>query len=351
MNKGLSEEQREILKRNKEVYDQWSKYQNGTDKLYKYQKIINKIKWLRDGESREVLKPLAYNQGFYKFIKGSIRFLGKALLNQIFTLFNPNVILKKPIFVIGMPHSGTTISMTLLSQHSDISNSSEMNTFFYPKGDYTLPEREHFKDKSMASESEVKRLNSRFNFYRYIHGNKKRFLNKNPMNMVTVDFLKSCFPDAYFIHVVRDPRAYINSSIYSLPNDIESFDRFQSPEKRVNIFAGPRVTGWRELIRKDPVEQHALQWKACIELVRKQSLDIENFLEIRYEDLCLDTKATIKKVWDFVKLEDNGSIEKVPQKLESKNYKYSKRFSKEKIQLVEKITEDIMKEYNYKFIE
>lgn len=98
MNKDLSEEQREILKRNKEVYDQWSKYQKGTDKLYKYQKIINKIKWLRDGESREVLKPLAYNQGLYKFVKGSIRFLGKALLNQIFTLFNPNVILKKADF-------------------------------------------------------------------------------------------------------------------------------------------------------------------------------------------------------------------------------------------------------------
>ena len=33
MNKGLSEEQREILKRNKEVYDQWRKYQNEINKL------------------------------------------------------------------------------------------------------------------------------------------------------------------------------------------------------------------------------------------------------------------------------------------------------------------------------
>ena len=38
MNKGLSEEQREILKRNKDAYYEWRKYQIGTDKLYKYQK-------------------------------------------------------------------------------------------------------------------------------------------------------------------------------------------------------------------------------------------------------------------------------------------------------------------------
>jgi hypothetical protein len=329
------------------IEELWQTFKKQTHKSYKYQRFINKFKWLRDGETREVIKPLAYKEGFVASCKGISRFLGKAILNNVYTLFHPGKVLDRPIFVIGMPHSGTTIFMKLLAEHSDISNSSEMNTFFYPDGRYVLPECDHYKTAEMATPKEIKRLNKRFNFYRYIHGNNARFLNKNPINMIAVEYLKACFPDAYIIHIVRDPRAYINSSIYSLPSDIESHDRFKAPEERVNIYPGPRTADWRDHIKEDPIEQHAVQWKNCLELVRGQSKKIDNYFETRYEDLCEDTRGIVKKVWEFVGLDPEKDAEKVPVKLESKNYKYSKRFTKEEIQLVEEITSDLMSEYNY----
>ena len=168
----------------------------------------------------------------------------------------------RPVFIIGCPRSGTTISLELLSIHesfawvSNILNQTptklvftqfnriyddpaigknllikrqHVNTIPHPvepwrfwntylsnfqwKSGGLAPPRRHDKNDIAAHEIETIR-----NVTRDIcrHQNKKRFLSKYT-DFPRIKYLIQAFPDAIFLHIVRDGRAVA----YSYYNQIE----------------------------------------------------------------------------------------------------------------------------------
>ena len=91
------------------------------------------------------------------------------------------------------------------------------------------------------------------------HG-KARFVNKHPRNSVRIDYLRRVFPDARFIHVIRDGRAVVSSIVAQIRG------RARRAKQPMGGFCRP--PGWRALLRDDLVEQTALQWQAIVRHVR-----------------------------------------------------------------------------------
>ncbi|WJG08352.1 tetratricopeptide repeat-containing sulfotransferase family protein [Aliiglaciecola sp. LCG003] len=111
-----------------------------------------------------------------------------------------------PIFIVGMPRSGTTLTEQILASHSDIGCTDELPFIeriamqlskgkSYIEGITTMTrqQREHFADYYLQQVEEYT-------------GNKHAlFIDKNPTNFIHIALIKALFPNAKIIALLRDP--------------------------------------------------------------------------------------------------------------------------------------------------
>lgn len=120
-------------------------------------------------------------------------------------------------------------------------------------------------------------------------------------------YLRAAFPDARFIHIVRDGRAVVNSIL------------------QVDFWEGWRGTkGWRGL---DMRPEQAARWiesgqsfvtLAAMELgdmldamiAAQASIPADQFLELRYEELCADPIGSFELVTKFCELDNPAQFER-----------------------------------------
>ena len=160
------------------------------------------------------------------------------------------------------------------------------------------------------------------------------FIEKTVTNAVRASFVHAIYPEAKFIHLIRDGRAVSESAMrmWNAPPDrgylLEKLRYFPWRNYRHAIwYVGNQIKGrlssgrgqltWGALyngILEDaktlPLEVVcARQWKKCIEITQQQLREVkpENVLEVRYEDL-MQTSQSISKVCEFLDLEDVGKV-------------------------------------------
>ena len=204
-----------------------------------------------------------------------------------------------PIFLLGCPRSGTTLLRVMLNAHPRIALPPE-NRFvaplwfgrhrFAPPGGarsarrmaqaLTKPGRgsSHLgitRDTLVADfdrtrpESVAAALDQVFAAYARRHG-KARWGDKRPAYYTMFDELHAMFPDAKFVHLVRDGRG----CVASLKRPPFSY----SPARAVATWLNSMHAGRRALRRLGP----------------------ERVLELRYEDLTTATEDTLRQLCRFV---------------------------------------------------
>lgn len=119
----------------------------------------------------------------------------------------------KFVFVIGAPRSGTTLVQRLISNHSNIHSFNGETSVFSPKNIFRYERFAHIVDENVYD----KVINSSdciVTFFERLHfeglcSNVKDegyILEKTPQHIKKLDFLIKHFPNAKFVHVIRDPR-------------------------------------------------------------------------------------------------------------------------------------------------
>lgn len=265
-----------------------------------------------------------------------------------------------PIFIVGMPRSGTKLLREILNNHSLIAiseNESHCIPYFYNK----FNKIENFKDKKnfkllyqyFSETFFFQRLTQKINFineeswYDSITDftysgvieafyqsytqkkNKKIWGDKTPSYLLHMPLLKSLFPEAKFIHIIRDVRDYC-LSIHKAWNK--------------NIFRA------------------AQRWNDSIVKCRKNSkiLDDTAYLEVKYENIIDDPEKNIISICKFLNIpyESNMvSLSRVVENMgDAKNYigilkknygKWENEIKSNKIRKIEKICGSLLKELNY----
>jgi hypothetical protein len=120
---------------------------------------------------------------------------------------------------------------------------------------------------------------------------KDRFMTKQTANNRRIDLLHAMFPDAYYIHMIRDGRAVANSTL-RVPwwNDTHIW------------WLGHTAREW-ERQGREPAELAGMHWKRTVEEVRsKRQLFGNRYIEVRYEDLVRDTRNVIGTLTNFCEL-------------------------------------------------
>lgn len=105
-----------------------------------------------------------------------------------------------PIFVVGMPRSGTTLLAQLLSRYPRVRNLGELPTLARLAQDTTLGEKSNRAAVQNAATSYARE--ARQDEASTSHW----FIDKQPLNFRYVDLALAMFPDAKIIHCVRSER-------------------------------------------------------------------------------------------------------------------------------------------------
>ena len=101
---------------------------------------------------------------------------------------------------------------------------------------------------------------------------KPRWGDKTPIYCMSLDEIRRVLPEARFIHIIRDGR----DAALSLRG----------------MWFSP---GWE-------IETQAAYWRECVLAARRAGIGRPDYLEVRYEDLILNTRETLERVCDYIDL-------------------------------------------------
>lgn len=268
----------------------------------------------------------------------------------------------RPIFIVGCSRSGTTWLQLLLAQHPAVATSQETHLFsaFLGRLDAAWKRQETSPRRvglqAVLSEQEFHRLCSDFAagvFDRIAARNPaaKVVVEKTPSHVLCGDLILRLFPQARFIHMVRDPRAVANS--------LRAAGRSWGSEWAPTSVAGA-----------------ALKWKSDTEAGRRIGTMTRNYFAVRYEDLAAPGGAA--QLQDIVRwcglawerrecdramqmcsidrLQTGTQDAKVPWAIENephgfyragKTDSWKQELSGHQARIVEYLTRDLMADYGY----
>ncbi len=164
-------------------------------------------------------------------------------------LLQPNrqlTISSSPIFTIGAPRSGSHGLAYSLAQHSQLwthgesdillpllGNNSQLGARldFYFQRAYQRPLPTWSRMYGVDKAELLKYMGAGLNALFTSKNPGKRWIDKTPQYVLIADILADLFPDAFFIHILRDGRRVVNSMIHYL-------DRFNDDHKAQMIQGG-----------------------------------------------------------------------------------------------------------------
>jgi hypothetical protein len=159
-------------------------------------------------------------------------------------------------------------------------------------------------------------------------------------------FLRTIFPDAKFIHVLRDGRAVANSNIA-----VDFWDGWRGPQSwRFGLLTPQEQETW-EKHGQSFVALAGIEWNRLIAAVRatQGAVPPEDFLEVRYENFCGDPLATMRQVLDFCELPmTDGFAREIRQyPVESRNEKWRSDLTRQQQAVLEEVTRDQLQMCGY----
>jgi hypothetical protein len=216
-------------------------------------------------------------------------------------------------FVVGMNRSGTTLLRMMLDSHPQLTIPPE--THFVPDVIKACRRRDASPETALAAmkaarewgdfgfsdEEMLERLRAHgrkldpgealrafYEAYAERVG-KPRWGEKTPRYVGKMRQIQAALPEARFIHVIRDGRDVALSVLDRTVREITAADV-------------------------------AKRWKRKIQKARDASPKLRHYVEVRYEDLILDTEPTLRGICDFIALDWSEEVldyyERSPERLE-----------------------------------
>lgn len=186
---------------------------------------------------------------------------------------------KSPIFIVGMPRSGTSLTEQIISAHSDVCGAGELgfmlkNLLPIARGDMPLN-----KKALLSTQYDYNSL------LKHVSCAESYVTDKMPHNFLLIGFIYKLFPTAKIVHVSRRPEAVCWSNyklsfsssqlnyMYDL-NDIVW--HYQMYEQLMSV--------WRE---EFPGQIYDLNYESLVETPSEEIPRLINYLGLNFERNCL----------------------------------------------------------------
>lgn len=186
----------------------------------------------------------------------------------------------QPIFVIGLPRSGTTVLERLLGNHAEVASAGELASFGQQLR--WAANHRHIHDRVFAER--VGHLDWAELGKRYLAqtqwraGGKRYFIDKQPVNWMVAGWIRAALPAARIVHMVRDPMDVCFSNYRAMFGDAYSWS-----------------------YRVDSLARHYHDYRRF--MARWHELVPGAILDVSYAGLISNTEDTLREVLAFCGLE------------------------------------------------
>lgn len=272
-------------------------------------------------------------------------FLPVRLFRSIFTSIN------SPLFIIGSPRSGTTILGKCIGEINSISYHFEPAITKYFSNHIYNNQIPHWYAKL------IYRITYKILLKIHLDGD-LTFAEKTPRNSFLIPFLNSVFPDAKFIHIIRDGR---DAALSHSKKPWLRADSVNSDLKEPGGFKyGPYPRYWVEKSRYKEFEATTdihrciWAWKRHVEsaLEATKNFGETKLLVINYSDLVQDSYKEGIKILDFLDVKNHDSEEnfmKAVSKIHDKSIgKWRSEISEKDLDLVELEAGELLYQLGFK---
>ena len=200
--------------------------------------------------------------------------------------FNENI-KSKPIFIVGMPRSGTSLLEQILSTHSKIHGAGELN----------------FLHK-IIDKSGLEKPNNILNYFYQIRKfyyneinkiSKSHFIiDKLPSNFRWIGFIIKAFPEAKIIHIQRNPMAvcWSNYKNFFVDNGLD-FNLTQRDVAKYYSMYSNLMDFWNNKY-KDKIFN--LNYEIFVQDFEKNTKKVLNYLDLNWENKLLEYQKTNRPV-------------------------------------------------------
>jgi tetratricopeptide (TPR) repeat protein len=227
---------------------------------------------------------------------------------------------KTPIFVVGLPRTGTTLVERILSSHSQIESADE--TFFMQMAirhvseagginevDETIIENASNKDSRLIAEHYMASVDYRLS-------DRPMFIDKYPYNYLYLGFIAKAFPDARIIYLKRNPMdacfAMFKQSFFKFAYSLEDLGKYYVAQDSLRKH-------WRSILGDRLVE---VDYESLVAEQESSTKEILSKLGLEFQPACLqfETNPTSSA---------SASTLQVRQKIHSRSVNKWKHFSTE----------------------
>ena len=114
---------------------------------------------------------------------------------------------KKPIFIVGMPRSGSSLVEQIISSHINVYGGGELKSLKTSVNPYIENILNGDLNKNLSNNDLINIRNEYFKSIELLRIKEAVFTDKMPLNFEYIGFIVKAFPEAKIIHLKRDARA------------------------------------------------------------------------------------------------------------------------------------------------
>jgi hypothetical protein len=207
--------------------------------------------------------------------------------------------LRRPIFILGSPRSGTTFLGECIGKLPEVS--------YHLEPVATKTAARYVNDGQWGYEQANRFYRTAYAWLMRLHLDADlRFAEKTPRNCFLLNFLAQAFPDAQFIHIIRDGRDAALS--HSKQPWMQSASADSGHTESGGYLQGPYPRFWVEPERRQEFELttdiHRCIWAwrrhtECV-LAADSGIPVSQYCEIRYEALVRQPSETADLLLSFL---------------------------------------------------
>jgi len=231
-----------------------------------------------------------YHHRLFNVIKHNY---SKKLLRQANELGSKSEI---PVFVVGMPRSGTTLIEQIIASHPDAAGAGEVSAI--SKIDIELTEQKKLSAKDVVERFNKAALNEHADFYLKVlrdraGGDSKKIVDKMPGNFMYLGLIHLLFPNARIIHAIRNPLDTCLSCYFQAFQQVDYANDLDWLADQYRLYRNV-IAHWKTILPKGKIID--VHYEQLIEAPETQMRSLIENCGLPWDERCLEYYKTEREI-------------------------------------------------------